>query len=59
MSKTKQNIFITNNLRETQKLAENLIKRLKKGDVLALYGNLGMENNFCSGFSKRIWHQKE
>ena len=41
MSKTKQNIFITNNLRETQKLAENLIKRLKKGDVLALYGNLG------------------
>ncbi|MEK7502738.1 MAG: tRNA (adenosine(37)-N6)-threonylcarbamoyltransferase complex ATPase subunit type 1 TsaE [Patescibacteria group bacterium] len=53
MSKTKQNIFITNNLRETQKLAENLIKRLKKGDVLALYGNLGSgKTTFVQGLAR-------
>ncbi len=53
MSKTKQNIFITNNLRETQKLAENLVKRLKKGDVLTLYGNLGSgKTTFVQGLAR-------
>ncbi len=53
MNKTKQNIFITNNLRETQKLAESLVKRLDKGDVVALYGNLGSgKTTFVQGLAR-------
>lgn len=53
MDKTKQNIFITNNFGETQKLAENFISRFKKRDVLALYGNLGSgKTTFVQGLAR-------
>ena len=55
MSKAKENNFITNNSRETQKLAENFIKRLKKRDVIALYGNLGSgKTTFVQGLVKGL-----
>ena len=55
MSKTKQDIFITNNSEETQLLAENFIKKFKKGDVVALYGNLGSgKTTFSQGLAKGL-----
>ena len=59
MSKTKQEVFITNNSRETQKLAENFIKRLEEGDVVALYGNLGSgKTTFVQGLVKGLGIKK-
>ena len=59
MSKTKQDIFIANNSIETQKLAESFVKRLKSGDVLALYGNLGSgKTTFVQGLAKGLGIKK-
>lgn len=59
MNKTKQNFFITNNFRETQKLAENFIKKLKKGDVITLYGNLGSgKTTFVQGLARGLGIKK-
>ena len=53
MSKTKQNIFIAKNFKETQKLAESFVKKFKGGDLLALYGNLGSgKTTFVQGLAR-------
>lgn len=53
MNKAKQDIFITNNSGETQKISENFVKRLKKGNVIALYGNLGSgKTTFVQGLAR-------
>ena len=59
MNKAKQDNFITNNSKETQKLAEDFVKRLNKGDVLALYGNLGSgKTTFVQGLARGVGVRK-
>ena len=59
MSKIKQDTFITNSSKETQILAESFVKRLKAGDVLALYGNLGSgKTTFVQGLAKGLGIKK-
>ena len=63
MSKTKQNIFITNNFGETQNLGENFARillaqavqgvSLSRDNVVALYGNLGSgKTTFVQGLAR-------
>lgn len=51
----KKKVFITQNFSETQKVGENLGKSLKKGVVIALYGELGSgKTTFIQGFAKGL-----
>ena len=63
MSKTKQDVFITNNLRETQKLGAKFARillaqaiqevSLSGNNILALYGNLGSgKTTFAQGLAR-------
>ncbi len=46
-------IYISDSAEETQEIAENFVKRLKKGDVVALYGNLGSgKTTFVQGLAR-------
>ncbi|MGI8420443.1 MAG: tRNA (adenosine(37)-N6)-threonylcarbamoyltransferase complex ATPase subunit type 1 TsaE [Candidatus Levyibacteriota bacterium] len=46
---------ITRNFNETQKLGFNLAKRLKSGEVLALYGDLGAgKTTFMQGLAQGL-----
>lgn len=59
MNKPKQNIFIANNSGETQILAESFIKKLKKGGVVALYGDLGSgKTTFVQGLARGLGIKK-
>lgn len=50
-----EGIFITNSVLETQKLAENFSKKIKKGDFIALYGDLGSgKTTFVQGVAKGL-----
>lgn len=47
--------FVTNNFEETQQLGEDFAKFLEKGDVVALYGNLGSgKTTFVQGLAKGL-----
>lgn len=47
--------FITNNFEETQKLGKDFAKILEKGDVVALYGDLGSgKTTFVQGLAKGL-----
>ncbi|MFH1186745.1 MAG: tRNA (adenosine(37)-N6)-threonylcarbamoyltransferase complex ATPase subunit type 1 TsaE [Candidatus Levyibacteriota bacterium] len=47
--------IITKNKNETQKLGKDLAKEIKKGVVLALYGELGSgKTTFVQGFAKGL-----
>ncbi|OGH21625.1 MAG: tRNA (adenosine(37)-N6)-threonylcarbamoyltransferase complex ATPase subunit type 1 TsaE [Candidatus Levybacteria bacterium RIFCSPHIGHO2_01_FULL_41_15] len=66
MNKTKQNIFITNNSKETQRLAESfifrseiLLRRTKTPRVFALFGELGSgKTTFVQGLAKGLGIKK-
>lgn len=48
-------IIITKSFKETQKLGEDFSTRLKAGDVIALYGNLGSgKTTFMQGLAKGL-----
>lgn len=47
--------YISNSYEETQKIAENLAKTLKTGDVLCMYGDLGVgKTAFVQGLAKGL-----
>lgn len=49
--------FITENENETARVATEFAKRLKAGDVVALYGTLGAgKTAFCRGFIQGLTH---
>lgn len=51
--------FTTENTHQTQKLAERFAKRLKGGDVLALYGQLGSgKTTFIQGLARGLGIKK-
>ncbi|MDD3861522.1 MAG: tRNA (adenosine(37)-N6)-threonylcarbamoyltransferase complex ATPase subunit type 1 TsaE [Candidatus Gracilibacteria bacterium] len=46
---------ITKNETETQKLAENIAEKVKKGGVICLFGDLGSgKTTFAKGFAKAL-----
>lgn len=50
-----EKIFITNNLRETQKIAEDIAQQLKGGEIIALHGELGSgKTTFAQGLAKGL-----
>jgi len=47
--------FITNNFKETQKLARDFAKTLENGQIIYLYGNLGSgKTTFVQGLAKGL-----
>lgn len=47
--------YISNSYEETQQIAENLAKTLKEGDVLCMYGDLGVgKTAFVQGLAKGL-----
>lgn len=55
----KDKVIISNNIDETKKTAENLVKKLKNGDILALYGDLGGgKTTFVQGLAKGLGIKK-
>ena len=69
MSKTKQDVFITNNSRETQKLGAKFARillaqavqgvSLSGNNVIALYGNLGSgKTTFVQGLARGLGVKK-
>ena len=53
--KTKEGVFISNNSDGTKKLGRDFAKVLEKGDVVALYGNLGSgKTTFAQGLAKGL-----
>jgi tRNA threonylcarbamoyladenosine biosynthesis protein TsaE len=59
MQTNNQGIFITNSKEETKALAENFSKKLKSGDFLAFYGNLGSgKTTFIQGLAKGLGVKK-
>lgn len=47
--------FVTNNFERTQKLGKDFAKFLKRGDVVALYGDLGSgKTTFVQGLAKGL-----
>lgn len=54
-----EQIFITESSKETKETAQNLVKSLKAGDILALYGDLGSgKTTFVQGLAKGLGIQK-
>jgi tRNA threonylcarbamoyladenosine biosynthesis protein TsaE len=50
-----EEIFITESFDETRKLGEGLAKKIKNGDILAFYGNLGSgKTTFMQGLAKGL-----
>lgn len=48
-------IFVTNSLKETQKLGYDFAKVLEKGDIICLYGDLGSgKTTFVQGLAKGL-----
>ena len=48
-------IFITNNSSETQKLGEEFAKSLKRGEIIAMYGDLGSgKTTFVQGVARGL-----
>ncbi|MFH1832581.1 MAG: tRNA (adenosine(37)-N6)-threonylcarbamoyltransferase complex ATPase subunit type 1 TsaE [Candidatus Levyibacteriota bacterium] len=48
-------IFITKSAEETQKIAKSLVRKIKNGGVLALYGDLGSgKTTFTQGLAKEL-----
>ncbi len=59
MNKANQNVFITNNLKETKELARSFVKKLKKRNLIALYGNLGSgKTTFVQNLAKEFGIKK-
>lgn len=55
----KSGIFTTKTLEETQRIAFDLAKSLKEGDVLCLYGELGSgKTTFVQGLAKGLGIKK-
>jgi len=53
--KIKKKIVVTNNFKETQKLARDFAKTLKKGDLICLSGNLGSgKTTFVQGLAEGL-----
>ncbi len=51
--------YITNSSEETKKIAENFAKKLKGGDIVALYGELGSgKTTFVQGLAKGLGIKK-
>lgn len=52
-------LFITHNYLETQKIAQEFAKKLKGGEVIALYGELGAgKTTFIQGLAKGLGIEK-
>ncbi len=50
-----EKIFITNNSVETQRLGEKFSKSLKRGEIIAMYGDLGSgKTTFVQGLAKGL-----
>lgn len=57
--KIKEKVFITNSSRETKKLGRDFGRTLKKGAVIALYGNLGSgKTTFVQGLAEGLGIKK-
>lgn len=55
----KEEIFVTNSAFETKKIAKNLVEKLKNGNILALYGDLGSgKTTFVQGLAKTLGIKK-
>lgn len=55
----KDEVFVTNNAFETQKIAKNLVEKLRNVNILALYGDLGSgKTTFTQGLAKAIGIEK-
>lgn len=51
--------FISNTVEKTKEMAQDFSKKLKKGDVVALYGNLGAgKTTFVQGLAKGLGIKK-
>lgn len=51
----RENVYVTKNFEETQKVAERFSKRLKGGSLVALYGDLGSgKTTFVQGLAKGL-----
>lgn len=54
-----KNIYITSNQEETQNLAKNFAKKVKPGETIFLYGNLGAgKTTFTQGFAHSFGIQR-
>lgn len=53
-------MFISNSPEATEKFAEDLAKTVEPGEVIALFGGLGMgKTAFCRGFAKGMGYEGE
>lgn len=51
----RKKVFITSSFKATQKLGQEFAKRLKKGDIVCLYGDLGSgKTTFVQGLAKGL-----